>query len=131
MADVTSFRFTYILTDFFAVEEFNNPEDNLYTPELGFGSKGHGIMLRNIEDIDSSLNGCSAKDALDFLAQHNGKYIKPTSKVCAVYGRYMRILSSCGDCIPIKDPSEIDLPFEKYVSLGKLEKLPSTYWEKV
>jgi hypothetical protein len=119
MDETNKTKIIYRLVDFYAVEHFDDPANNPnpHTDIADF----NGHCLNSIDEIDSSLAGGTAKDALDFLANQGGQLVKTHSKIHAVHGTYH---AKNGHALGFVElPFSLDLPFNGYVAQGRPEEI--------
>tara|TARA_Y100000310_G_scaffold260603_1_gene269612 strand:+ start:13996 stop:14418 length:423 start_codon:yes stop_codon:yes gene_type:complete len=112
---------TYSIHDFYAVEFFDDPKFNK-KPHVTSRPDMNGHSADSIGSIDDSLQGATVKDAVDFLADHNGHYRKEHSKITAIDVEYIQDGVSIIGYLPVT----MIIPFKSYILLGRPEKVNLT-----
>lgn len=115
----------YQLVEFYATEWFSDTVHNT-KPHRVDAPRLNGHCVRSAGCIDDTLNGASAKQALDFLAAHNGTFNKPYSTVKAARAIYHAQDNSNVTPLGFSLPFSVELPFEQYVKLGRPETFSVT-----
>jgi len=121
MTEENPLQAIYRIHDFWAMEDFDAPEYNTkpHQPQSP-GANGH--CYTSIGSIDESLIGGTVKDAVDFLAEHDGVFRKEHSNVRAINVHFIRD----GGGEVGKLPTIIEVPFEHYVAQGRPEVVSLT-----
>jgi len=111
----------YNIHDFWAGEDFDDPKYNT-KPHGPDSHEFNGHNHASIGEIDPSLEGKTVREAVEFIAERDGRFRKEHSLVRGIEVSYIQ-----DGCSQIGEmPITLKLSFERYMAMGRPYRLKIT-----